>query len=244
HVDGNLVGDLLVQGSLPTPTAGIDVEGDLGPDGMIQIPGLVAGQISIGGDCEGTIWLRVVHESGYIVVKGSVTGAIVFYPLTAYLRGTLDIGGDLLGTILFYWPPGGIYGGRIHIRGSLRNNAPGHEISANYLLDNGAIAIDYDGWDPGDVWETGATVSIADTVYYGNTPVVPIWEIQRWRGDMNNDGGVNAADNENDLFLTAMHYPEQYAELFPGLEGSRVYHGDCNCDGEFDELDIDPFTFL
>ncbi len=243
RVDGNLVGDLLVQGGLPTPTASIDVEEDLGPDGTIQIASRVDGQISVGGDSDGTIWLRNVSESAYIVVKGSVSGSIDFYPYAARLSGTLDIGGDLLGSIRFWGPPtGGIDGGRIHIRGSLRNNAPGHEISAHYLINNGAIAIDYNGWHEPDIWDPNATVRIGTNVYHENDPNMHIWEIQPCKGDMNNNGVVDSEDPN--WLAVAISDPNAYETEFPGLECSLWWHGDLNCDGERNEVDQGALAFF
>lgn len=33
----------------------------------------------------------------------------------------------------------------------------------------------------------------------------------------------------------------KYASDYPGLDGSMIYHGDSNCDGDVDSFDIDPF---
>lgn len=121
------------------------------------------------------------------------------------------------------------------------------------------IAVDYDGWDELDRWQQGGTViimtpdpndpNVPPLYLYGNTPTRRVWEITKCRGDMNNDGAVDFGDISP--FIMALSYIAQYSRDFPGLgaleypwdpdAGSRVYHGDCNCDGRFDFGDINPF---
>lgn len=59
---------------------------------------------------------------------------------------------------------------------------------------------------------------------------------------MNNDGVLNSSDV--DPFVLGLSDPEGYEDDFPGLEGSRVYHGDCDCSGTFNNFDLDPFVAL
>lgn len=124
------------------------------------------------------------------------------------------------------------------------------------------IAVDYDGWDEPHRWQAGGTVvimkpdpndpNVPPLYLNGNTPTRHVWEITQCRGDMNNDGAVNVGDINP--FIQALSYVQAYALAFPGLgaledpwdprAGSRVYHGDCNCDGVFDFDDINPFVEL
>ncbi|MFO0839930.1 MAG: hypothetical protein U1D55_15570 [Phycisphaerae bacterium] len=106
----------------------------------------------------------------------------------------------------------------------------------------GAVVVDYDGWNPLDDWIFGATVKIGSTVYGGNSPAAHLWEITSCRGDMNNDGDVNTLDYVP--FGLALVDPAAYAAQYPGLDGSRVYHGDCNCDGVFNAADTNRLVEL
>lgn len=170
-------------------------------------------------------------------MHGDLTGLIHQsdnYGFTLPVAGTIDIGGDLSGQVILRKP---LQSGRIHVRGSLVDNPAGHEIEIPAIDSNGAIAIDYDGWQEGDEWEEGATVVIGSTTYTENMPSMNIWEIQRCKGDMNNSGWVTVADF--DPFLMALNDPQLYEQTYPGLEGSILWHGDCNCDGVFDSDDFD-----
>ena len=56
---------------------------------------------------------------------------------------------------------------------------------------------------------------------------------------MNNDGLID--EDDDDVFTLALTDPSGYTESYPGLEGSRVYHGDCNCSGTFNSSDQTAF---
>ena len=124
------------------------------------------------------------------------------------------------------------------------------------------IVVDYDGWHELHRWQASGTViittpdpndpNVPPLYLYGNTPAWHVWEITECRGDMNNDGAVDFGDINP--FVQALSYVRAYSLDFPGLgaledpwdpnAGSRVYHGDCNCDGVFDFGDINPFIEL
>jgi hypothetical protein len=145
--------------------------------------------------------------------------------------GTLSVGGNLEGQVL--------------IHGSVRNGA-GDEIEIGGVLDpnsTAAIAVDYDGWHPNDVWEPGATVRIAGVPYYGNTPAMHLWEIQRCKGDMNNNGALDPND-PNILWHVVNDNQYDYEAEFPGLEGSLAWHGDLDCSYTIAKVDVGALAFF
>ncbi len=104
------------------------------------------------------------------------------------------------------------------------------------------IAIDYDGYDPNDVWGEGARIIVGGVRYYENDPPARVWEITDCRGDMNNDGITNFGDIN--AFVDALTDLPDYRLSYPGLEGSMDYHGDANCNGTFGFDDINPFATM
>jgi hypothetical protein len=71
-------------------------------------------------------------------------------------------------------------------------------------------------------------------------PAEHLWAVSACRCDMNNDYYVNFGDLNP--FVAALRYPADYALDFPGLDGSRVWKGDANCDGSFTSADTNPFV--
>ena len=65
--------------------------------------------------------------------------------------------------------------------------------------------------------------------------------VSHCRGDMNNNGITDTGEDIN-LWVQALTDPAGYAEARPGLSGSRVWHGDCDCNGVFDLFDLNPFV--
>ncbi len=175
------------------------------------------GSIQVNGAYTGTMW-----------IAGSVGN---FIDITGGASGDIGIGGDLPGTIDI----DGALSGQIRVYGSLFGS-----ISLDSMHPTAAaIAIDYDadGWQTGDCWAAGA-VHVGTTNYYVNTPDKHIYEITTCKADLNNDGQVNGTDAA--LFDTALD-SGAYNAQFPGLEGSRVFHGDLNCDGQLTSADAGPF---
>lgn len=117
----------------------------------------------------------------------------------------------------------------------------GYTVQIGAMEDHSAFTVDFDGDDSSDYWGE-AGLFIGETQYYPQDPTYHIWDITACRGDMNNDGVVDNFDI--DPFVEALVYPADYADEFPGLEGSRVYHGDCDCSSSFNSFDIDPFVDL
>ena len=211
-------GDLLGRVACHSLEAGatIRVAGNVADDADITVYDTAFGNVVVEGDLDGDIVARSIEQSGYCAVMGQLHGTVLSF---VYLQGTVEVFGDMLGKIAVLAGP--IDGGRIHVYGSLCDKA-GDEIWATEIL-NGAIAIDYDGWDEADYWHEGATVNIGGTPYDGNTPEEHIWEIQRCKGDMNNYDDLDSED-PNVLWHVVNDPNYDYATEFPGLRDNRDSH--------------------
>lgn len=149
------------------------------------------------------------------------------------LDATLHVAGDMFGRLY----ASGDLNGRILIDGALHNSS-GDEIEIEGALGaaTAAIAVNYDGRsDNENDWESGATVKVDNNVYdETNTadPLVPVRYVSCCKGDMNGDREVDSLDgspnSSGSPYYLARFDPEQYEADFPGLEGSRCWHGDCD----------------
>jgi hypothetical protein len=265
-VDAPLSGQITVNGALlarpPEDPISISV-GSLTSTGTINVHGPAAGALSVAGDTTGTIQIDDAL-SGQIAIAGALlngpaendlsvgsmttTGAIhVTGPASAVLSVAADMGGTI--------EIDGALTGQIRINGSLLNGPAENDIAVGSMPTEtpptNAIVIDYDGdgWQSGDRWyggPNGAHVAVGTATYDGNSPAERIYEITPCKGDMNNDGSVDDADISG--FNTARMDPDAYAEAFPGLAGSMIFHGDLgggaggSCDGFVDDNDIAPFN--
>ncbi|MBU0637928.1 MAG: hypothetical protein KKB50_03620 [Planctomycetes bacterium] len=145
--------------------------------------------------------------------------------------------------------------GKILIDGSLVDGSgTGPEIAiAGSMFSNAAITVNYDGWDNDHDWQEDATIKVGATTYTKNSGAVNnlgtspnLWHVTKCKADMNNDGVVNGFDIDG--FVLALEGEAAYGAVYPGLEGSMVFHGDMNwvvqevClnDG-LNGFDIDPF---
>lgn len=182
------------------------------------------------------------------------------------LLGKLHIHGDLPGAtgdpdFTFHTRVTGNVAGELLIDGGLHNGYGDEVLVLGSVLAGGAIVVDYDGYESADDWQPGATVRVSTLPPYtsspGNYPGARIYRITACRGDMNNDGVVNSQDGSKtdpaSSYRVARDNPTQYAAQFPGLDGSRTYHGNCNRDfdlaltppdDKFDTADDDPFERL
>jgi hypothetical protein len=142
--------------------------------------------------------------------------------------------------------------GVIGIWGSLQNGPQTDDIAVG-SIGAGAITIDWNGWNSGDDWASGALIKVGDTTYAYNDPniintnVTRLWHTTPCRGDVNNDGAVTFADI--DPFVLAIgidpNDPNSMVPLeqfFPGRSGSGLYHGDLNLDHQVTFADIDPLV--
>ncbi len=232
-VDANVAADSEV--NLP---AGLDA------DGLIDADGTWSGTLTCSGDLAGDLTGDVigydyiehgVDLSGSIAVKGSVGSATGWIYFEGRLHGPGGIGepND---------PPIPAGGGSIAINGALR-------AGARIWFEGGMagtepyVAVNYDGYGL-ETWEPDARIILGadndpNNVYYGNTPGKHLWAISECRCDMNNDTSVDFADINP--FIAALTHPADYALQFPGLDGSRVWKGDANCDGSFNGSDSNSF---
>ncbi|MEW6250661.1 MAG: hypothetical protein AB1716_08425 [Planctomycetota bacterium] len=113
------------------------------------------------------------------------------------------------------------------------------------------ISIDYDGYDPSHRWDPRGLIAVGGTSLYGNTPAMHVWECTACRGDADGNGVVDF--NDINAWTLGLQDPRAYALQYPGLgalhdpwgdpeAGSRVWHGDCDCDGDVDFDDLNPFV--
>ncbi len=252
---GQLEGDISIAGDLTGPIyIGTEAGGDL--DGTIEIAGTLADSINVVNQLDGTIH-ALGNVTGSIQVSGDMHGAITIgtdAASPANLTGTIDLGshmkgvirvtGDVVGDIEIAGdvedPLGDLTAGHIIVDGTFVDEA-NIIIVGEFAGDTEYIAIDYDGFDLADSWESGAQVWIDSVSYGGNTPAEHLWEITCQKGDMTNDGVVNMFDI--DPFVMVINDElEDYEEDYPGLLGSVNFHADMNCDGDVDYFDVDAFS--
>jgi len=228
-------------------TAGGIIVGD--PyDGDITVNGIWFGTMSFVSDLSGTVTIGStlgggtinifgdLAHPGRVIVAGSATGSST--PLL-HIRGSVTGSGASVAPIQV----GNVLGRVIAIEGSLENVSSGDEILVvTSMQSSAAIVIDYDGWDDGDDWVSGATVQVGASEYSGNSPSARVYEISDCKGDMNNDTFVDTDDE--DPFDDALNDPGQYASDFPGLDGSAEWHGDCNLRDGFTSDDQEEFDNL
>jgi hypothetical protein len=253
----SVMGDLTSTGEITvgSNSGSVYVSGDnSGNISVGQLRGYLGGganvsssaRISVGSMSPGPNPARIQVRrdfDGVIDIENTVDGEITLNYLGGNTRGDVLIGGALLGSIDL---GGQLDGGRIYVDGALTNGVPGEEITVRgQMLVDAAIAVDYDGWHASDRWQTGATVSVNGVPYYGNTPEMRIWEIQPCKGDMNNNDSEGLDSEDPDILWHVVNDPQyDYAEEFPGLEGSLWWHGDLDCSGEIDGADVGAVAFF
>lgn len=178
------------------PNASITVAGDF-TMGAIKYPGGVHATslpmdvpITIGGDMgSATTTARISSEA---TINGN--------PANFDIGGVIHIARDLYGTVSGDGPAifaEGNLTGQVRIDGSLFDGLGGDEIviAGSPFGAQGAVVVDYNGYDEIDVWGAGATVKVGSApAYTGNTPSAKVWESSSVLGDMNNDGALNGGD--------------------------------------------------
>jgi hypothetical protein len=260
----DLSADIVITGQM-TGDALVTTGGSLA--GSLDVPQL-SGTISVGGDLSATISASVAGTSARVSIGGNLTSTgTIQVPANEQgccTTGTIEIAGDASGTIdvpQLSNPLGpSLAQGHIIVNGSF--SAPGQiTLAAPHWKDAEAltfVCIGYDGFDPNQPWDPNAVVIVNDpndpnnvTVCEGNRPDLRIIGVTECRGDMNNDGAVGFPDLNP--YLLAKDHPADYAVAFPGLGGtespyclggSRIWHGDANCDGTFNNADNNPFVAL
>jgi hypothetical protein len=184
----------------------------------------------LGGDLSGSI--RVLYSQKYVEVY--VSGALRD-PYDPNVQGSQPLTGGYI------------------ILPSFCNQESNITIDGGMTGTTEFIAINYDGGEPQDSWCAGAEIIVDGVTYLENSREARVWEISPWKGDMNNDYELDLKDIN--AFVLALSNPAAYSQEFPGLGGvandplypdytggTRVQHGDLNCDGELGFEDINPFV--
>jgi len=227
---------------------------DEGFSGRLSIADSFVGQLTVGGDFDGSMSLLGPTLGGTISIGGDFTadGQIITNGAVSgsWTTGAIEIAGALSGTINIFRlgdPPFG-RGGYIRVNGAFDD--PGQITLAGPVAGPGSyVTFGYPGWNENVFWDPNAVINVRDpndpnnvTVYTENAPAAKLYCITSCRGDLNNDNRVDTSDVRP--FLLALNYPEDYAETYPGLAGSMVYHGDADCDQDLDQYDQAPFMVL
>lgn len=232
-----------------------DVHGFIHTEGLFTGVGDISGVIRIEGDLAGVIWTWCAGISGRTEVGGSI---VYGGEIRVGSTGTPECEVDLTGHVIVAGDLRGY--SRIWVSGTLRDPSDPHnpppELLGGYIVINGSfgeefgqalihlngdlegprsfIAVDYDGYDPDDRWIRGyGCIERPDVGSAGYLTCQPEWQERLFettlcRGDMNNDGAVDYGDINP--FVMALTNPGAFAVAYPGCGGSRIYHGDCNCD--------------
>ncbi len=262
-IGGSLVGDLLVTSDLENPlhvqignvadTGQVHVQGGILPGASleIEVASGMSGQVLVDANVGAELTVTgSVTTGGAVDIVGYVTsaGVVSLGDLNGYVEVNAGVAGrvDILGSVDKTTAGPAIrvdqnVTGEIRVYGSLYDdsNEP-HEIDIGGEMPfPGAIAIDWDGNPEYDQWWQGAIIAIGQTEYRSNAAQARVYEISPCRGDMTNDWSVDNFDRTP--FFTALYNPGQYALLYPGLSGSRVFHGDSDCNGTFDLADSTSF---
>jgi hypothetical protein len=249
HVGGDVWGPITCAGR-EALSGQIEIDGALGrPEwGSAQL-------VFFGGDASGAVR---IHGTVYNAID--VVGNLLGHIHCASMLGLIDLDGDLGDRNT---PNDQTFKGHIRIDGMFEPF--GHiTVGGQIVGATSFIAVDYDA--NGDDWvyvddEAGAIVVIEGdplpTIYRGNTPdaqAAHVWEISECKGDLDGDGTVGFPDINP--FILALTNPLGYSQYYPGLgctgdpndpdclAGSRIWHGDLNCDGSLDFSDINPFVAL
>ncbi len=239
-IEGFLYGNIYMDGSLEVLDVGyfygdVSVSRDLG---RLTVDGSFDGQLEVERDLG---WLHVgLGMDGLVKVGGDL--------LATYLTGGLGtdgmvmVNGDLYEVVIEEDLAGlfAVNGSLIDVLGDSREVEVYGEITST-----GALAIDYDGYDSGDGWQSGAVVYLynpvgATNALTGNSPAEHVYEITECVADMDNNGAVNF--NDVDGFVAATVSLANYGALYPGLRGSALYHGDMDRSGTINFDDFDEFV--
>ncbi len=227
-VDGDLL-DFLAMNVLGSVT----VYGDLVWSFQCTGNGDLAGLVTIHG---------LSHRRSGILIEGDLSGKLAIGSVLGPTVGTAGTQFTVLGNVTGEILVDDELGSVIEIYGDY-GLTESTLISVGTIAETGAIAVDWDGYDAGDEWVTGAEVVIEDVpggsvTLTGNSPAWQVYEITECVADMDNNGVVNFDDVNG--FVAATVSIENYAAAYPGLGGSALYHGDMDRSGviNFDDLDL------
>jgi hypothetical protein len=232
-----------------------------------QLPGkLIIGSPAAGGSFSGTMqgesWLASEVPS-CVNIRGDITSSASILlngdwgqHLSAQnIAGLIEINGS---SVRVSDDP--LMGGMMNISGTLDNEIRIHgrfesvvnvvnEISITDVMGTGgAVTVDWNGYDAGDDWMSGAQVAVHASTYRSDNwwlyaPGSHVYRTTCLKGDCNNDNAVNGYDIDPFvMILTGYEEGSDYDLAYPGLRGSALFHADLNCDGAVNGYDIDPFT--
>ena len=261
-LDHDLIGDLTIHGDLDTlnvdnSTGNVHIGGAL--TSSFTVTNDLGGSVYIGDELYGNIFVNN-DLTADVTVAGNLSGNLCVYgsmydasggqgggciTVDNDLTGNIDIDGDLGGTISvvgnFHDVNGDLSGGHIEVNGSFLNGSS-IDVTGQFAGTTEYIVIDSDGWDESDSWVGGAIVTVDTIPYDRNWPTARIWETSGCKGDLNNSGELDQGDIPAMTLANAS--PSAYALQFPGLSGSRVWHGDVDCSGVIDAPDIGALPFF
>lgn len=206
--------------------------GSIGPNGQIFAPqydletdGSRGPAIEVGASLTRLITVRTIGANSSVLVRGDISG--VGEIRAGDVAGTIHALGNHSGRV---WVQGSL-SGKILFDGSMAHGGFINEVLVSgTMATTGTIVVDYDGWHSTHNWISGATVAVGGSTYgvaeVNHTPH-RIYRVTACRGDMNNDEVVSTLDNTGFLADDSV-----YRTTFPGLDGSRYFHADCDQDGQ------------
>ncbi len=199
----------------------------------------ITGGIMTDDGTSGRITVGSYLNNGHILVNGAVQQTDATLPaihVQSDVRG--NPGGD-------EEPPaikvGGELGGVIAVDGDLDNTINGPEITVGSIdTENlGAITIDYNGYQATDTWHVDARILVGNIEYSGNDAAARVYRTTDCKGDLDNDGGQDS-DDATAILLTVGDFATDY----PGLLGSRIWHGNVDCVDEITQIDEGALAFF
>ena len=256
EVEGSTEGYVYIFGVL-AEGATFTIGGELAT--LLAVGHDLSGDVTIGGDLTGSL-IAYDWMSGSLTVVGNVDGSYIAFgdsPKFNDMAGTIAIGGNICGNSTIRMADlegiihvGGSVGGDVHITGdcvgdvlmdgALADGEADYEIEIDGVkAPDAIIAANHDGPNPDDDYWYGV-VRIDGADYPDPVEARNLWEVTCYKGDMDNNGHVDAFDI--DPFTEALADLPAYLAVYPGLAGSAVYRGDMNCDDALNAFDIDAFT--
>jgi hypothetical protein len=261
YTQGDFVGSIKVSTneSYPgamMPDAAIQIDGDVAGWASMEFNDEpMAGEIRIGGNLVGHLSMNDAEMTGSVYVDGNLNGSINCAGMASegYIRvngdvrqdggfavgplpysGKIEVINDFSGSMIIN-RNGSDIDGLIYIGGSLRSFGQ-YAMVIIGQMNNGAVVVDYDGWDDGDEWDPGAYIFYNGNLYNQNTPALHFWETMSCKGNINNTGTdddiVDGQLDPNDpnALILYLNDPEAYEAAFPGLSTSMHWRADIDCD--------------
>jgi hypothetical protein len=231
---------------------GVNIGGSILQDALVQAEKAVNPHVYVQGDIAGGLEVAVISGDYQLRCFGNVTGTIDLNSHAISDQTSVQIDGDLLGTLLVeqtLQPNASGTRGHVRVLGAFGNSTTAGTITLQQGMDpNAYVCINYDGyghndhdtWDPNSYvhiltgWNAGNYSKPDDDmrVHYPNRSC-------GW-GDFSGDQLVTFGDIDG--FVTALGYDVN--SMGYGRRAAAVFSGDLNCDGLVTFADIDPFVAL